>query len=173
MKGQIIIICLAIAGLCGSFHAQAQLKAGFSANTVSGCSPLVVQFKDTSTGSPTSWKWDLGNGTTSLFQHPSTVYFNPGTYTVKLVIKNAAGADSIEKQQYITVNDNPVAFFTTSDSIGCFPFPVQFSDKSTVINSTINQWKWDFGDGDTSNLHYPLHTYTGTGNYTVTLKVTS
>jgi gliding motility-associated-like protein len=173
MKGQIIIICLAIAGLCGSFHAQAQLKAGFSANTVSGCSPLVVQFKDASTGSPTSWKWDLGNGTTSLFQHPSTVYFNPGTYTVKLVIKNAAGADSIEKQQYITVNDNPVAVFTASDSIGCFPFPVQFSDKSTVSNSTINQWKWDFGDGDTSNLQYPLHTYTGTGNYTVTLKVTS
>src|ERR1700754_1358486 len=75
--------------------ASAQVQAKFTANATGGCAPFVVQFKDESTGNPISWQWDLGNGTISLFQHPSTVYFLPGTYPVKLVIKNAAGADSI------------------------------------------------------------------------------
>lgn len=172
MKGHIFKILL-FAGMCISFNAHAQLKAGFSANTIAGCSPLVVQFQDSSTGNPTSWQWDLGNGTISLFQNPSTVYFAPGTYTVKQVVKNASGADSIIKQQFITVYDNPAVDFTASDSIGCFPLPVYFTDKSTVAGSVISKWNWDFGDGDTSNLQHPSHTYTGAGNYTVTLKVTS
>jgi FOG: PKD repeat len=172
MKGHLFKI-LFFAGMCISYNASAQLKAGFSANTTAGCSPLVVQFQDSSAGNPTSWHWDLGNGTISLFQNPSTVYFAPGTYTVKQVVKNASGADSVIKQQFITVYDNPVVDFTASDSIGCFPLPVYFTDKSTVAGSVISQWNWDFGDGDTSNLQHPSHTYTGPGNHTVTLKVTS
>ncbi len=174
MKNRLIIFVLALA--CTGFSVNrlnAQVKAAFSSNTVSGCSPLVVQFKDESTGNPTSWRWDLGNGTISLFQNPSSVYFAPGTYTVKQVVKTATGADSVIKQQFITVYDNPVANFETSDSVGCFPFPVTFTDKSTVNDGTITAWHWDFGDGNTSTDKNPSHTYTGTGNYTVTLKVTS
>lgn len=152
---------------------QSQVKAGFTAANVSGCSPLVVQFQDTSTGSPASWRWDLGNGTISLFQNPSSVYFAPGTYTVKLVAKNAAGADSVVKQQYVTVFENPDVNFSASDSVGCFPFPVTFTDKSTAGDGVISSWHWDFGDGNTSTEQHPSHTYTGTGNYAVTLKVTS
>src|SRR5687767_2326713 len=122
MKNQLILFVLACACV-SSTQVAGQVKAAFSAANVAGCSPLVVQFKDESTGNPTSWRWDLGNGTISLFQHPSSVYFAPGTYTVKLVVKNTAGADSIVKQQYITVYDNPVVNFTASDSVGCFPFP--------------------------------------------------
>ena len=174
MKKQFVAYVLALACICiSSAHTYGQLKAAFSATSVSGCSPLVVQFHDESTGSPTSWRWDLGNGTISLFQNPSTVYFAPGTYTVKLVVKTINGADSILKQQYITVYDNPIADFTASDSVGCFPLPVTFTDKSTVTGGAINQWQWDFGDGNTTSLQNPMHTYTGTGNYTVTLKVTS
>src|SRR5688572_15253497 len=107
MKNQLIIFVFALACMAiTSTRLNAQVKAAFSANTVSGCSPLVVQFKDESTGNPTSWRWDLGNGTISLFQNPSSVYFAPGTYTVKQVVKTAAGADSVIKQQYITVFDN-------------------------------------------------------------------
>src|SRR5829696_3260905 len=76
------------------WHAAAfsqQLSTRFSALPNSGCSPLVVSFKDSSTGNATTWKWDLGNGVTSLLKNPSTTYFNSGTYTVKLVVRNAAG----------------------------------------------------------------------------------
>jgi PKD repeat protein len=68
---------------------------------------------------------------------------------------------------YETVN------FTASDSVGCFPFPVTLTDKSSVSDGAISSWQWDFGDGNTSTAQTPTHTYTSTGNYTVTLKTTS
>ncbi len=45
---------------------------------------------------------------------------------------------------------------------------VQFSDKST---GSINSWKWDFGDGNTSTEQEPSHVYRKSGNYTVSLTV--
>jgi gliding motility-associated-like protein len=162
---------LAIAGCLVQQSASAQLQAKFSANATAGCAPLVVQFNDQSAGNPGSWQWDLGNGTISLFQHPSTVYFLPGTYPVKLVIKNAGGADSVVKQDFITVYANPVADFKATDSVGCFPFKINFTDKSAATGATINKWQWDFGDGNTSTLQNPQHTYLNSGNYTVTLKI--
>ena len=50
-----------------------------------------VTFKDESTGSPTSWAWDLGDGTTSTLQNPTKTYNKAGNYTVKLTI-NKQGA---------------------------------------------------------------------------------
>lgn len=38
-------------------------------------------------------------------------------------------------------------------------------------NRYINSWLWDFGDGSTSTLRHPLHTYTDEGSYSVSLKV--
>lgn len=150
---------------------QGQVKANFTSVVTEGCAPLVVQFNDQSTDNPTAWQWDLGNGTISLFQHPSTVYFLPGKYPIKLVVKNAAGVDSIVKQQFITVYANPVAAFTASDSIGCFPLKVQFSDQSLAPGATVKDWQWDFGDGHTSTAQNPQHTYLNSGNHTVTLKI--
>ena len=39
--------------------------ASFTASAISGTAPLAVTLPDTSTGAPTSWLWDLGNGSTS------------------------------------------------------------------------------------------------------------
>lgn len=154
---------------------SAQLSAAFNtASSRAGCSPLVVNFTDASTGNPTYWKWDLGNGVTSLRPNPSTTYINPGTYTVKLVVRNAAGnADSVTKTEYITVNPAPTAGFTADKTTGCFPLPVSFTDGSIANSGTITGWVWDFGDGNTSTQKNPLHTYTGAGDFTVTLRVTN
>ena len=62
-----------------SHVASAQLSANFSATPVSGCPPLIVTFQNLSTGNPTSWKWDLGNGTQSVVANPVGTYFDPGT----------------------------------------------------------------------------------------------
>jgi gliding motility-associated-like protein len=52
--------------------------------------------------------------------------------------------------------------------------PVQFHDSSIVVSgSPINQWFWDFGDGTTSTLQNPLHSYNSIGNFTVSLLVTN
>jgi PKD repeat protein len=163
-----VYLILTIIGVVPSY---AQLSARFSANRTEGCAPLVVQFRDESTGNPTNWRWDLGNGTLSFFQHPAATYFNPGTYTIKLIVSNANQTDSVIKTQYITVYASPTVNFIGSDSSGCFPLRVQFTDLSNPGDGNIISWLWDFGDGDTSALPNPQHTYTDAGNYNVSLQV--
>ncbi|HEV7333678.1 MAG TPA: PKD domain-containing protein [Flavisolibacter sp.] len=158
---------------CLHAAAWAQIKADFTATPRSGCSPLVVYFSDSSTGNPTKWKWDLGNGVTSILRNPSATYFNPGTYTVKLIASNAAGADSVVKTEYVTVYASPKVSFTQDKSGGCFPLPVQFTDNSTAGSGNIVSWQWDFGDGNTSTERNPSHLYTSAGNALVTLRVTN
>lgn len=161
--------------LCGYHLASAQVVAAFNASpSRSGCSPLVVNFSDASTGNPVQWRWDLGNGVSSLLRNPSTTYFNAGTYTVKLVVRNAAGnADSLTKTDYITVYPAPTAAFTSDKTTGCFPLSVSFTDGSGANSGTIASWFWDFGDGNTSTQQNPSHVYNGAGNFTVTLRVTN
>ncbi len=157
-----------------SFFTKAQLVANFTSAPVMGCAPLLVKFTDQSTGSPTQWKWDLGNGTISFLQHPSVTYFNPGQYNIKLVVYNAAGDSNVViKPQYITVNATPTVAFTGSPLTGCFPLPVNFTDQSTPGNGNITLWQWDFGDGASSNISNPAHIYTAAGNYNVTLRLTN
>ena len=109
-----------------------------------------------------------------FLQNPSVTYFNPGTYTVKLVVQNAAGTkDSITKTQYITVYALPTVDFSATPLTGCYPLPVQFSDNSTPGSGTISGWLWDFGDGNSSTAQNPSHTYTASGNYNVSLRITN
>jgi gliding motility-associated-like protein len=152
-------------------NAISQLKASFTANTTNACMPLIVKFTDTSLGNPSQWKWDLGNGIVSTEQNPSTIYFNPGTYTVKLVVSNAAGKDSLVKTNYITVYKNPVVDFTANPTSGCSPLAVQFTDGSAAGSGTLAQWSWDFGDGFTDSVQNPIHIYTVGNNFGVVLTV--
>lgn len=153
-----------------SSDAQAPV-ANFTANVTSGCSPLVVQFTDISTGNPTSWLWDLGNGSTSSVKNPTSTYVDPGTYTITLTATNASG--STTKTSTITVNQPPVAKFTSTDTSGCTPHTVTFTDQSTFSSGPITQWEWNFGDGATSTVQNPTHVYNAAGSYNVFLKVTT
>jgi gliding motility-associated-like protein len=168
------ILTLLVFFFCFS-NLQAQLKTAFKATPTSGCAPLLVNFTDESTGGATGWRWDLGNGTIASTQNPSTTYLTPGIYTVKLVITNAAGKDSLVKTNYINVLQPPQAAFSTStSSVGCFPLRVQFVDNSvSTSGGTITSWEWDFGDGTTSTAQNPYHVYYNAGNYNVALKVTN
>ncbi len=158
--------------LC-SFIAKSQPSANFSATPVSGCAPLAVSFTDLSTGNPTTWLWDLGNGTTSTKKNPTTTYFNAGLYTITLKVTNASGSNTFTRTQYIKVDDKPVVNFSASNTTGCFPVRVNFIDSSTGGSAPISSWQWDFGDGKLSTAQNPFHVYTIAGNYTVTLKVTN
>jgi PKD repeat protein len=64
----------------------------------------------------------------------------------------------------------PVANFSSSVTTGTLPLKVNFTDLST---NTPLQWLWDFGDGTTSTLQNPQHTYTTQGTYSVSLTVTN
>jgi gliding motility-associated-like protein len=135
--------------------------------------PYCVNFTDLSTGNPAEWRWDLGNGTVSTLQNPSTTYITPGLYTVKLWVKSGNHTDSIIKNNYIEVFKSPTVDFNATNTSGCNPLTVQFTDLSAITDGHIMARQWDFGDGLLSAEQNPGHTYNLTGNFNVTLKVTA
>ncbi|WP_298715538.1 PKD domain-containing protein [uncultured Chitinophaga sp.] len=152
--------------------AFAQLRAAFTPSKSSDCESLVTRFDNQSTGNPVSWQWNFGNGSTSTDKSPSASYTSPGTYTVKLTVKDASGATSTA-QETVTVWALPKPDFTASPAKGCIPFDVTFTDKSDPSNGTISTWSWDFGDGTTGTGKSPVHTYNNVLKATVTLTVTN
>jgi len=146
--------------------------AAFVGSPTSGLYPLNVSFTDQSSNTPTSWHWTFGDGGTATAQNPSHTYTGAGTYTVTLTATNAAGSDDETKTNYISVTAPapPVAAFSAAPTSGVYPLDVAFTDGSTGSPAS---WSWDFGDGGTSSLQNPSHTYTTAGSYTVTLTATS
>ena len=131
---------------------------------VSSADPTIV-FTDASTGTPTKWHWDFGDGDTSNLTNPSHMFTDNGMHTVCLTVWNAAGMDKVCKTVTVSNVASTVADFTFSGD----PM-VNFTDAST--NSPY-KWKWYFGDGSISTLQNPTHTYTANGTYNVCLKATN
>ena len=150
-----------------------QPLAAFTGDILLGCSGLTVQFKNTSTDG-ISYLWDFGDGTTSTEFEPSHVFNSDQEYyTVSLTATNTLGCTyTATRNQYIQIVTAPVAKFNVAPStlISIPEYTFRFEDESTG-NPTI--WSWNFGDGITSNLQNPSHTYLDTGTYVVTLRVTN
>ncbi len=125
-------------------------------------SGLQVAFTDASTGSPTSWQWDFGDGSSSTERNPVHAYAESGTYTVELTATNASGSSSVS--QFVDVPGPLEASFEFSVN----GLTVLFTDTST---GSPTSWQWDFGDGATSTAQNPSRTYAAAGSYTVTLTV--
>jgi len=66
----------------------------------------------------------------------------------------------------------PIADFTLDTTIGYEPLIVNFADLSTQGSGIIDEWYWDFGDGNNSALQNPFYEYISPGIYTVSLTVT-
>jgi PKD repeat protein len=132
-----------------------------------------VQFADWSTSATAiqSWFWDFGDGTTSTLQNPVHVY-NPGTYDVTLTIQTDSCISSIIIPVTISAV-NPLqcqADFNYYD-FSAFGVPgISFSDES-IAGSPIISWYWDFGDGNNSTDQNPIHAYTSSGSYIVSLTI--
>ena len=126
---------------------------------------LSAIFHDTSTGNPTTWKWDFGDNTSDTIQNPTHTYPQIGTYNVMLTVTNSSG--SSQKSHFVTLSENdlPKAQFTTQIS----GLQVNFTDTST---NTPTSWDWDFGDNSKhATTQNATHTYDKAGTYNVTLKV--
>lgn len=88
--------------------------AGFTANPSSGTAPLMVQFTDSSTNTPTSWSWNFGDGGLSSVQDPVHTYSTAGTYTVTLTAANAEGSNVATQTNLITVTSAQTVTQVTS-----------------------------------------------------------
>ncbi len=159
--------------LLNSGFAHAQVTADFSGAPLFGCSPLPVVFADASTGPVDSWLWDFGDGAFSDEQNPVHIYDMPGVYTVRLTTAAAGGAtpDTRTRVSYVQAIGPNVRFSSTPNNHASAPATEDFTDQ-TIFGAPITGWQWDFGDGNTSSVQNPGHTYTATGIYPVSLTVT-
>jgi PKD repeat protein len=128
--------------------------------------PMSVNFVDQSTGLPTAWAWNFGDGTSSGSQNPAHIYQNEGTYTVTLTAKNNFGADTRIRKDLITVGKGAAVDFTADKTTVGVGRIVTFTDLSA---NAPTEWVWDFGDGTTGTGPRPDHAYHATGVYDVSL----
>ncbi len=150
-----------------------KLTADFTADTTIGCVPLVVDFINLSTNNQNiSYFWNFGNNTTSEKRNPSTIYIQPGLYTVSLTVTDGVNTETITKENFIDIKRNPIPdFYIDGQTQGCIPFFTKFKDNSTCFNDSIIQWYWDFGNGTFSQQPNPTAIYSQTGSYDVSLYI--
>jgi len=126
----------------------------------------ILNFVDLSTNTPTSWNWSFGDGGTSTLENPSHNYLTNGSFYVCLTATNALGSNT--NCEFVNVFENPIApiaeFTFTGDPV------VAFTDLS--LNEPTS-WSWNFGDGGSSILENPTHTYAANGTYDVCLTATN
>lgn len=119
---------------------------------------------------------------TLTYQWTQNLGTNAGLYSVSppqttpylVTVSNSCGL-SVSDSVTVYIIPPPVVTISIDTNIFCAPGPVLFTDSSLINdpNDPIIQWTWDFGDGTTSSLQNPTHIYNLSGNYPVTLSVTT
>ncbi|MGZ3873841.1 MAG: PKD domain-containing protein, partial [Mucilaginibacter sp.] len=157
-------------------------QPNFDADVRTGCSKITVNFTNLTTSTATApassltYVWDFGDFSQSFaFTPPPHTYTKSRSpYTVTLTATNpATGCTNVMmKKTFIVVNSPPGTEFTARpDTITSIPnYHFSFVDETTA--SPV-KWRWTLGDGSTSTLPNPEHTYADTGYYKVTLTTTN
>ena len=152
---------------CGWGHTcPVAVKSNFSASSLNGCAPFKVNFVNLSTSANT-YTWDFGDGGANQSFSPIHVYSNPGTYTVSLIASNGITTDTMTFINYINVFPSPKAIASASLDSVCPGQIISFTNSSIGSSS----YTWNFGDGSSSIINAPSHSWTNSGIYTVTLVV--
>lgn len=151
--------------------------ASFTVNPVM-CANSIVTFTNTSTSdtsisNSTGYIWHFGDGSTSTQQNPTHTYSVSNTsitsVTVTLFATDTLGCvDSTKKT--ISISRPSAVFHPTSSIAICAGSTVNFLSSNSYPNMT-----WSYGDGTTLGPTPPTtttsHSYTTSGNYTITLTV--
>jgi PKD repeat protein len=133
-------------------------------------------FQNIPSGISPQFTWDFGDGTTSNLRDPTHTYTQAGTYTpsLKISIENIIKEFALNPINVIqlipTISANPAA----STYSGNAPLSASFRPQATFTNVPSGAsplFTWDFGDGTTSNLRDPTHTYTEAGKFIPTLEI--
>ncbi|WAC39429.1 PKD domain-containing protein [Pedobacter sp. SL55] len=146
-------------------------RAAFLTDVSNGCNQLRVRFRNTSVNA-TSYYWDFGDGNFSREENPEHQYvFASTAYTVKLIASNAFGCtDETISTQAINVFPPPQANIEiTPNKIIKVP-DYTFTFKATSTDDIIS-YRWEFGDGSTSDRKDIAHKYDRFGTYKVKLHI--
>jgi gliding motility-associated-like protein len=144
------------------------VDAAFSFEKRYGCTEDTVRFTHPGNG-VTQWQWSLDEGQSSPLQNPVARYRQFTTKNISLIVSNGVCRDTAS--QTIALTNGLKADFTSFED-NCPNEPVLFTSSAEGIRLSH---QWTFGDGGTSTLPNPTHTYTtpnGTQAFPVRYTVT-
>ncbi|MCK6684186.1 MAG: PKD domain-containing protein [Thermoanaerobaculia bacterium] len=127
-----------------------------------------ASFFDMSTGNPTGWTWDFGDGTKSTEQNPRHTYTTRGSYLVTLTASNDGGSNTRGRSLLVLDGAAPLPDFTWSPPSPATGQEVQFRDTST---GDPTYWTWQFPDGSRRTTKNASFTFTRIGPQEITLTV--
>jgi PKD repeat protein len=141
-----------------------------------GMIPLTVNFDGSEStdadGEIVSYAWDFGDGAGDTGVTVTHTYESGGEFEAKLVVTDDEGKTGSAVED-ITVYQKPEAIFTADPEFGVAPLEVHFDGRdSHDVDGTIQNNRWDFGDGMTAGSPQVDHTYSTPGNFTVIFTVT-
>lgn len=152
-----------------------QMTANFSVDKTTATNEDIVSFKDLSKGYPNEWLWSFipkegGRTITSTEQNPQMT-FSPGTYTVKLIVKNPrASSDKVIEDCITVIDKNAIAADFGAQCRNTYAGgSIHFLDKTL---GSVEGWEWTFEGGSptSSKEQNPVVKYMAPGKYKVTLK---
>ncbi|MCB0635714.1 MAG: PKD domain-containing protein [Lewinella sp.] len=172
-------IVLSVSNFCGEVTQTEEVLVhpypivNFGMSVDEGCSPVEVDFANTTLGQADSYSWDMGNGamyTDSL--PPSQVYTTTpdavGVYTITLAAQNECGQDTLSRE--VTVFPPDVDAFIALDTLtGCQPLTIQpesFSTPGSDVSWIVTD---EVGNVYNSNQANPTFTLTEPGLHTIIL----
>jgi len=123
---------------------------------------------------PINYLWDFGDGSTSTAANPTHTYTQSGTFYVTLVATGSSLFGTMCSTISSTVvnvsvwNTNCDASFTIDTALSTTGNVVLWNTSTAPANNVVSYF-WNFGDGGTSTLAFPTHTYANPGNYTLCL----
>lgn len=133
-----------------------------------------LRLTDDSTGNPTQWVWDFGDGTGATEPEVVKVWDTEGVYTVTMLITNAAGDEAQQSFDFTVVSADvlrpPSADFSFDSETIEVGQPLQFTDTSTGEPDSL---LWAFGDGTTDVGASVTKVFEVEGVYEVTLTATN
>ena len=153
-------------------------KANFNLSAIR-CQNSPIVFTDASQSNGTSnlsynWSFGDGPGSISTGTNPIHTYTAAGSYVITFTVTGTSSLsvscpDTTSRR--ISVYSTPTTDFTFLNA--CQGAATQFKDASTVLTGNVTNWNWQFGDGGSSIIRNPSHTFSTTGSYFVTLQSTS
>jgi PKD repeat protein len=148
--------------------------ADFASDTFLDTLYYSMQYTNLSTGAPSSYKWYFQGGEPSMSDQKDliVIYYKTGTYTVKLVVSNMMGADSLTKIRNISFPSptKPLANFYSS-STNVFPGTGISFDDNSANNPVTRKWTFTGGMPSVSFERFPYIVYNTPGDYDVKLVV--
>lgn len=134
-----------------------------------------------STGGPTQYAWDFGDGTTAAGQVVTHTYATAGAYTVRLTISRSGSTAQTQRGVSVISNAPPppdATFQTSATCLNQFGFEQCEATAGSAVSFTANAtgtltYTWDFGDGATASGRTVSHTWSQAGSYGVTLTVSN